>query len=189
MEWICDESTWHHKTLVVQSVYWHLAIKFYCLVYCIVFCIVFWPCRLTRRTPNFLPDISATPLTVERVASTLTSVKWAVAFSWTLATTSSSRPPSNPTALLPSCCGCLGRNTSHCQGGCAFVCVCVHVRVHVCVCVCVAYMWVAHARVCVCVCMCSLFLIDFNLFAFLLMYLLFYLLVFCPLFLKNSASN
>ena len=27
-----DECTWHHKTFLVQSVYWHLAIKLYCIV-------------------------------------------------------------------------------------------------------------------------------------------------------------
>ena len=29
---MCDECTWHHKTFLVQSVYWHLAIKLYCIV-------------------------------------------------------------------------------------------------------------------------------------------------------------
>ena len=32
---MCDECTWHHKTFLVQSVYWHLAINVYCIVYCI----------------------------------------------------------------------------------------------------------------------------------------------------------
>ena len=30
LEWMCDECTWHYKTFLVQSVYWHLAIKLYC---------------------------------------------------------------------------------------------------------------------------------------------------------------
>ena len=29
---MCDECTSHHKTCLVQSVYWHLAIKLYCTV-------------------------------------------------------------------------------------------------------------------------------------------------------------
>ena len=29
---MCDECTWHHNTFLVQSVYWHLAIKLYCIV-------------------------------------------------------------------------------------------------------------------------------------------------------------
>ena len=29
---MCDESTWHHKTFLVQSVYSHLAVKCYCIV-------------------------------------------------------------------------------------------------------------------------------------------------------------
>ena len=33
LEWMCDECTWHHKTFLVQSVYWHLAIKLYCIVF------------------------------------------------------------------------------------------------------------------------------------------------------------
>ena len=35
LEWMCDECTWHHKTFLVQ-LYWHLAIKLYCIVllYC-----------------------------------------------------------------------------------------------------------------------------------------------------------
>ena len=32
LEWMCDECTWHHKTVLVQSVYWHLAIKWYCII-------------------------------------------------------------------------------------------------------------------------------------------------------------
>ena len=32
LKWMCDECTWHHKTFLVQSVYWHLAIKLYCSV-------------------------------------------------------------------------------------------------------------------------------------------------------------
>ena len=34
LEWMCDECTWHHKTFLMQSVYWHLAIKLYCILYC-----------------------------------------------------------------------------------------------------------------------------------------------------------
>ena len=30
---MCDECTWHHKTFLVQ-LYWHLAIKLYCVVPC-----------------------------------------------------------------------------------------------------------------------------------------------------------
>ena len=30
LEWMRDECTWHHKTFLVQSEYWHLAIKLYC---------------------------------------------------------------------------------------------------------------------------------------------------------------
>ena len=33
---MCDECTWHHKTFLVQSVYWHLAVKLYCIV---LFCL------------------------------------------------------------------------------------------------------------------------------------------------------
>ena len=29
---MCDECTWHHKTSLVQSVYWHLATKLYCCI-------------------------------------------------------------------------------------------------------------------------------------------------------------
>ena len=29
---MCDECTWHHKTFLVQ-LYWHLAIKLYCIVF------------------------------------------------------------------------------------------------------------------------------------------------------------
>ena len=29
---MCDECTWHHKTFLVQSVHWHLAIKLYCML-------------------------------------------------------------------------------------------------------------------------------------------------------------
>ena len=29
---MCDECTWHHKTFLLQLVYWHLAIKLYCIV-------------------------------------------------------------------------------------------------------------------------------------------------------------
>ena len=32
LEWMCDECTWHNKTFLVQSVYWHLAIKLYCII-------------------------------------------------------------------------------------------------------------------------------------------------------------
>ena len=31
---MCDECTWHYKTFLMQSVYWHLAIKLYCNLYC-----------------------------------------------------------------------------------------------------------------------------------------------------------
>ena len=27
---MCDECTWHHKTILVESVYWHLAVKLHC---------------------------------------------------------------------------------------------------------------------------------------------------------------
>ena len=33
---MCDECTWHQKAFLVQSVYWHLEIKLYCVLYCIV---------------------------------------------------------------------------------------------------------------------------------------------------------
>ena len=33
LEWMCDDCTWHHITFLVQSLYWHLAIKLYCC-YC-----------------------------------------------------------------------------------------------------------------------------------------------------------
>ena len=32
LEWLCDECTWQHKTFLVQSAYWHLAIKLYCII-------------------------------------------------------------------------------------------------------------------------------------------------------------
>jgi len=32
LEWLCNECTWQHKTFLVQSAYWHLAIKLYCII-------------------------------------------------------------------------------------------------------------------------------------------------------------
>ena len=34
-----DECIWHHKTFLVQSVYWHLAIKMYCILYVVLYCL------------------------------------------------------------------------------------------------------------------------------------------------------
>ena len=33
LEWMCGKCTWYHKTFLVQSVYWHLEIKLYCIVF------------------------------------------------------------------------------------------------------------------------------------------------------------
>ena len=59
LEWMCDECTWHHKTFLVQSVYWHLAIKLYCIVLCIVYCIVLYCKRIqeiTGKSRMVVPD-------------------------------------------------------------------------------------------------------------------------------------
>ena len=32
LKWMWDECTWHHEIFLVQSLYWHLAIKLYCIV-------------------------------------------------------------------------------------------------------------------------------------------------------------
>ena len=42
---MCDECTWHHNTFVVQSVYWHLAIKLYRII---VLCVCVCTCARAR---------------------------------------------------------------------------------------------------------------------------------------------
>ena len=55
---MCDECTWHHKTFLVQWVYWHLAIKLYCnciVLYCM--CALFSPEILQAGTVKGLSEL------------------------------------------------------------------------------------------------------------------------------------
>ena len=46
---MCDECTWHLKTFLVQSLYWQLVIKLYCILYC-----KYITLPVQRRTPRSL---------------------------------------------------------------------------------------------------------------------------------------